>query len=117
LALNRDNLSLTGGDLRRSLMSTVELLRATKRMPPPRRCDSSTLPDAPAPRRPLYSDPALEREWNLVPGTMRRARSTGKPPELASIPYLKVGHLVRYEPEVVDAAREKMRIVPGKAEP
>jgi hypothetical protein len=46
---------------------------------------------------------------------MRRARNSGNPPVLAQIEYLKIGHLVRYDPAVCRAAKERMPVVPGQA--
>ena len=72
----------------------------------------------PAPRLPteasLWRDENAEDFFNLPRGTMRRVRATGHPPELADIPFLKLGHLVRYEPEVCRAALAKLRTVRGK---
>ena len=80
------------------------------------RVAAQTPPAASAPSEPLWRDGQTEHFFNVPAGTMRRARNSGRPPELAQIAYVRFGRLVRYEPEVCRAAKDRMRVVPDKGE-
>ena len=45
---------------------------------------------------------------------MRLRLRNGSPPELANIPFLKLGHLVRYRPQVCRDALDQMTVLHGK---
>ena len=85
-------------------------------MPTPRRVPPAAPPLSSQEYEPAWCDSHVEEFFHVPKGTMRRARCSGKPPELANIPFLKLGHLVRYQPRDVRAAEGRMRVDPAKAE-